>query len=118
MRPIRETEIEKLAGITGVSVTDLTKLNDMRLINEPHAVDLLIRNDYKRLLSSTTYSVRQIISALASHYYVPTSRVTQAMYLKRQKEDICKACGRPVSKSVLKKNNGLCNECCVKSIKI
>lgn len=118
MRQIQETEIEKLSAATGVAAMDLTKLHDMGLLNQPHAVDILIRCDYKRLLASRAYTVKQIVQALSNHYNVPASRVTQAMYLKKKKEDVCKVCGKPTTKASLRKNHGMCHQCCVMSIKV
>jgi len=118
MRRLTEKHISKLAVAAGVPEADVMKLHSLGLIDEPRAIDFLIKSDFRRVKARNQYTVKQIVMALKEEYDVPASRVTQAMYSTRRHTNICQCCGREVGKAELRRNNGRCDVCRAKMIKL
>lgn len=118
MKRLTEKHISKLAVATGVPEAEVMKLHSLELIDEPRAIDLLIKYDYKRVKARNMYTVKQIVMALKEEYDVPATRVTKAMYSTRRRTNICQCCGREVGKAELRRNNGKCDICRAKMIKL
>lgn len=115
---LRDKDIEKLAIILDLPKFAIEKMAAMNLVHEGIAVDTLIAYDWKRLKKNKRYRVRQIIQALANEYQVSKTKVEAAMYNKRKCIYSCQQCGKRITKAASVKNNGLCEECVVKSIVI
>lgn len=118
MKKIQEKELEKLSHVTGVAMMDIQKLYTFGVIDEVKVIDRLIKFDFWRLRASGRYMIKQIVAALSEEYQVAKTRVTAVAYSKKITETVCTKCGRRIKKAEFKRNNGQCDECIIKSIKV
>jgi hypothetical protein len=115
---LREKDVNKLSKITQIPYEILKQLELMNLLDVTNAQNLLIFSDIKKLKKSNLYMIKQIIEALVNEYQVPPGRITEVMYKKKGvKRHYCNECGKMIPKAEYRRNNGICNQCVVKSIK-
>lgn len=115
---LTDKEFQKLAEETGVSQYDLQKLNSMGILQDPVLLDLLIQHDFKIVKRADKYRTSQIITRLAMFYHVNRTRVMNAIGSKRVSNYFCEECGKLISKSEYRRNEGLCDDCVAKSIEL
>ncbi len=115
---LKESDFEKLAEVTGVSQFDLQKLYSMQLLNDSVALDLLIKQDFKRLRHKDKFRAAHIIARLSEHYAVSEEKVRNAAYCKAKRYYYCEQCDRRIAKRVYTRNNGLCDKCAAAAIKL
>lgn len=118
MKRIQEKDLSKLSTITGIPLESLSKLHAMGLFDESKIIDILIKDDYKRIRTGGKYSVRVITSALMHEYQVSKGKVQSAIYHKRKREFICSQCGKTIKKAEFQRNEGLCDACVINNIKL
>lgn len=120
MIKLRETDINKLSYLLDISVHDLSKLAAMGLLNDAAVIDKLIVNDWQTIKRKRgkKYTSNQIAQALATEYDVSISKVTTAVYNKKDNLYICKQCGKTISKVKFVANDGLCDQCICSTIKV
>lgn len=118
MKKIQDKELQKLSQATGVALADIQKLYAYGVIDEVKTIDKLIKVDFRRLKASGKYMIKQIVAALAEEYQVSKTRITSVSYGKKITETVCTKCGRRIGKAEYKRNNGQCDECVIKSIKV
>ena len=116
---LTDKHLHKLSLITGMPLEQITKLSAMSLIDESKAMDLLIKYDWNLLRKNPSkYTAEQRISALENEYNVSVAKIRGAIYTKPKKVYYCYGCGQVISRVIFKRNNGLCDHCVVKSIKL
>ena len=116
---LTEKHFKKLAVITDLPLEEVVKLNSMGLIDCDRAVALLMKYDWKLLLSNASaYSAQQRVEAIMNEYNVTEHRVRETVYGNRSMEYYCKECGRKITKTESLKNRGYCHKCTVKQIKL
>lgn len=118
MNRLREKDINKLSAITQIPGQSLELLSSMKLLDVPTSTDLLILNDWKALKKTKQYTTSQIIQALISEYNVSKSKVQSAIYKKKTMVHYCDECGKRIPKSEHVRNNGKCDLCVAKSIRL
>lgn len=116
---LTEKHFKKLAVITELPLEEVTKLSAMGLIDANRAVELLMQYDWKLLMrNDTQYTAQQRICAIMNEYNATEHRVREAVYKKRSMPYYCRECGHVIIKRVYDRNNGLCDKCVIKSIKL
>lgn len=112
-------ESEKLSRIMGIDKQVIVTLSERGILNTTECRSILIRSDYKRILSEGKHSGSHIIGALVKEYGLSRSSVELIIYNKKpNKMCSCTRCGNPVSKYKFSRYGGLCEACLVAEIKI
>lgn len=117
---LRPKDIEKIATILQIPQFAVEKMAGMNLIQENHAVDLLIVNDWKRMKRNNRnrYPLKFLIKALEREYQVSDTKVEAAIYNKRKSIYICRECGKRITKTESVRNDGVCDDCVIDSIEV
>lgn len=114
---LSDKHLYKLSAITGIQLQTLVDLSAMGLLNSPRTLELLVKYDWK-LLTKKRYTADQKIQALALEYNYSISRIRELVYSHNHIAYYCKDCGHEISKLLSKQNDGLCDKCVIKSIKL
>jgi formylmethanofuran dehydrogenase subunit E len=114
----RNKDFDKLANILQLPVEMLQKLEAMNLLNIPECRNLLILTDWRLLKKNKEYTTFQITEALSNEYQISESTVEKIIYAKKKSQYWCEECRKRISKSESLRNEGVCDKCIVKSIKI
>jgi hypothetical protein len=109
---------QKLADITNVPLSCIESLRDCGVLNEKEARDKLIRSDYWALVKTKKFTHNQILEKLSGIYDVDKQKVQKVVKVKPKKIYHCKICGSQMRKSDYIRNDGICDRCISKSIKI
>ena len=119
MKHLTEKHLIRISGITGIPLEKVVELDSLGLLSHSGAVSLVIRRDWKRLVHrKERYTHEQIVKALMNEYNVTESFVTSSIKAKRRMPYYCKECGAEIGYIAYNRNNGLCDDCVVKSIRI
>ena len=116
---LTEKHFKKLSVIADLPLEEVTKLSAMGLIDGERALELLMQYDWRLLMrNDCNYTAQQRIGALMNEYNVSESRVRLSVYKKRTMDYYCRECGHVITKKEHSRNNGLCDKCTIKHIKI
>jgi predicted RNA-binding Zn-ribbon protein involved in translation (DUF1610 family) len=115
---LRSKDFDKLSDILQLPAEMLQKLEAMSLLNIPECRNLLILTDWRLLKKNKEYTTFQIVEALSGEYQISESTVEKIIYAKKKSQYWCEKCGKRISKSESLRNDGICDKCIVKSIKI
>lgn len=117
---LRDKDLNKLSGITQISVETLKKLESMNLLDEIEVRNLLILTDWRKLKlkQDKKYTTAQIVGAIVNEYQVSTSKVENIIYEKKKSMYWCKLCEKRISKGEYQRNDGVCDKCVTQSIKL
>lgn len=115
---LREKELEKLSAITQVPIRYIQQMGSMDLIDEPVAVDMLIRHDYLSLKRRGVYKTGQIIAAISNEYKISPARVNNGIYKKKKRSFWCGRCGTRIPRTEHERNCGICDKCVIASIEV
>lgn len=118
MKYLTEKHLIRISAITKLPLEKLVELDSMGLLSHSGIISLAIRRDWKRLVHKECYSNDQIIQALMNEYNVKRSFVVSAVKTKRKLPHYCRECGEEIGATEFTRNNGLCNHCVIKNIKI
>lgn len=119
MRHLTEKHLIRVSAITKLPLEKLVELDSLGLLSHSGVVSLVIRKDWKRLVArQENYTNEQIVKALMNEYNVTSSFVSSSVKAKRKMPYYCKECGKEIGFTEFNRNNGLCEHCTIKSIKI
>ncbi len=114
---LTDKHLQKFSQVSGTPIENLINLSAMGVLNELKCIEFLIRYDYKSM--SKQYSVDHKLQALAYEYGYSEAHIKKIVTNSRTKtEYFCKGCGRKITGAIARRNNGLCDPCVVKSIKL
>lgn len=118
-KTLNRREYEKLSAILGIEKRVMEILSDNKVLDASACRSVLVRGDYKRILSEGKYGNSHIIGALAKEYGISRSSVELIIYNKEINKTLaCTGCGKPVSKYKFARYGGLCDGCLVAQVKI
>lgn len=109
---------QKLSDIAGVPLNYLLQLRDMGLLNQRAARNLMIKYDYKTLRQDPLIPKNIAINRIATLYNFSTTLVSDVLRTSFRKPRYCKRCGKPIQHGKFNEQNGLCDICASKEIKI
>jgi hypothetical protein len=115
---LSDKHLYKLSTITGIQLPDLVSLDAMGILDTARCLQFLVKYDWKILSKTKRYTADQKIQALCNEYNYSASHMRELVYKHNRIAYYCKDCGHEISKLISKQNDGLCDKCVVKSIKL
>lgn len=118
-RKLTDKHLKKLVIVVGLPLEKVVELDSMGLFDAERAVALLVKYDWRLLLKrANNYTANQRIKAIAKEYNVSEYYVRKIVYSRNTGHYYCKKCGIEITKLQNTRNQGLCEECTVDSIKL
>lgn len=115
---IYDLYLQKVADTTGIPVEYVTAMRDNGMMNQQRTREILIRHDYHTLTRTKKFSNAQIITKLAVLYDTKEATIRKAIKIPPKHIFYCSKCGKQMSKLTYQLNDGICDRCISKSIKI
>lgn len=109
---------QKISDITNIPYPYIIVLRDNGLLNQKEARDKLIRYDYWKLMKTNKFTHNQILEKLSGIYDVNKHKILYAIKVKPKRVYYCRQCGLQLSKVKYMRNDGICDKCISKQIKL
>ena len=109
---------QKISDITNIPYPYIIALRDNGLLNQKEARDKLIRHDYWKLMKTNKFTHNQILEKLSGIYDVNKRKILYAIKVKPKRVYYCRQCGLQLSKVKYMRNDGICDKCISKQIKL
>ena len=100
---------QKISDITNIPYPYIIVLRDNGLLNQKEARDKLIRHDYWKLMKTNKFTHNQILNK---------RKILYAIKVKPKRVYYCRQCGLQLSKVKYMRNDGICDKCISKQIKL
>lgn len=118
-KTLNNREKEKLSRIMEIDDQMIQKLSEHDILNTSACRAIIIRDDYRRILSEGRHSGGHIVSALANDYGLSRATIEMIIYNKTpNKKCTCIRCGNSVTQYKFTRYGGLCDTCLVREVKI
>ena len=118
IRDIDDLYAQKISDITNIPYPYIIALRDNGLLNQKEARDKLIRHDYWKLMKTNKFTHNQILEKLSGIYDVNKRKILYAIKVKTKRVYYCRQCGLQLSKVKYMRNDGICDKCISKQIKL
>lgn len=102
---------QKIADVCEIPVEYVHKLRDKELLDEKKVRDKLIKNDFYALLKSGKLTEKQILDTLAFTYGMKEASILRIVKLKYRRIYYCKRCGKVITSTDYRRNDGMCGYC-------
>lgn len=109
---------QKIADVTHIPYPYILALRDNGLMNQKEARDKLIRYDYLQLQKTKKFTRNQIVEKLAGIYGVNKQTVLTIVKASSKCVFYCRKCGSAMPKTKYARNDGICDKCISKQIKM
>lgn len=109
---------QKLSDVTKIPFPYIVALRDNGLLDQDKAIEKLVRNDYRALKKASKLSDKQILAKLCDYYGLKELKVKKILKTPTKNYYYCKFCGSVVTKTVYFANDGLCDKCVAKKLKL
>lgn len=109
---------QKISDITHIPYPYIIALRDNGLMNQKEARDKLIRHDYRQLMRTKKFTHNQIVEKLCGIYDVNKRKVLSIIKAKSKHVFYCRQCGSSILKTKYAQNDGVCDRCISKQIKM
>lgn len=118
-KTLNSREKEKLSRILEIDGQMIEKLSGHDILDSTACRAIIIRDDYRRILSEGRHSGSHIVGALAKEYGLSRSTIEMIIYNKiPNKKCACIRCGSSVTRYKFARYGGLCDTCLVGEVKI
>lgn len=115
---VEDLYAQKAADMCGISVVDFLKMRDRNFLNTTAVKHELIRYDAYALLKTKKFTEQQVFERLSGLYGVSVTQIQRVIKMNPKRIYYCKKCGQEISKTIFKRNDGMCKGCFTQSIKV